>query len=855
MIKYTLNKQRKAQIAIVLSLLFVAPNGVKNCWGQAAGFAQSRKEIPATAESGTRRSFLAQINPFKQSEPDRPIVDTTTISQPVATNVPPSSLVAPRTVTPPPVQSRPVPTSPRSVERTHVATPSIPNASVSTSKGTTSTATASSVRSSLAGRPSSNARSVSSAKSHAGGVASALLDELEEDADNIVESNDVSAVPEKKAVRRSLRVNSFPSSLELLEDGNNEEPPRSGSKEKSKKGVSEILSTEEDESEDEELLDEEEDDSVSDDELIEEDDEEVAPLVAVVVDEPVARGNAKRPVSTKENVKERRLDAERENAAVLDEEEESEIDDETITVLDDRLEKVLAPTVENVRPQRPAVESTVSGDASDASLSTGRTPNVEVNTVGPRKLTVGQASNYTIRVKNAGTDAARKLVVTTELPEYVVDLKSTPSVGDASFQTNGTHDSAKRCVWKVGTLNPGDEQTLSLSLTPVKRASFDLTSRFDFERSVATAEVEVQEPILEALIEGRDSIEWGVEDRFRLRLRNIGNGDAENVVLDVSTGENDASQKLGLLRAGEEKTIEMSVKTVSDDSFTIDVHAHGDYGLEAKASKKVATLRGKLSVAIEAPDLQFVEGEFEALVRVRNDGNATLQNVDVVAQLPNGVEALSCSNQARRNDEKRRIYWVAPFIRPEEEISFTVVCRVNAAGVAKFEAVAVDQTGLVAQARSVLNVESIAVLAMRVNAPKEPVAVGKTCTYELVVENNGTRDARDINTGIFLGSGMKPLAVEDNRGYVYEEESKALFKKVDCLKAGESVVFRVRAEALAPGNQKVQAMLQSSAEDVSLLSEETTYCYTRRVGGSRENSAVDSQTLTAERTDSTTTLR
>ncbi len=837
MIKRTFNKQRNAQLAIMLSLLLTAPIGVKNCWGQAAGFAQSRSEVPATAQSGPRRSLLSQLNPFnRQSEQTAPLVDTTTISQPVATNMPPNALVAPRAQAQPSVQSRPVAQPTRPAVQHQTTPPPAPT----TAK--TSSSSASAIRSSLAARPSS--KSVSSAKSSGtGGVASLLLDELEETPDEIETSDsEISKSAPRRSVRRSLRANPFPSSLELLDDG--EDETKDAETEVSEEDEDSILSTEEN---DDELLDEDEEEE--DDELEGMDDSEgETPLVAVVVEaEPRSKRSVKKSVSRaksadpEKNVKTR--DATPANdideEAFLAEGEESENANENVAVVDSRLEAVL-PSGETDAKEIPETET---------SLSHGRAPNIEVDALGPRKLTVGQSSTYTIRVRNVGSEVARKLVVTTDIPERVVNLRAVPSVGDASIQEENERGDAKQCVWRVGVLNPGDEQTLALSLTPTKRASFGLTSAFDFERPSTFAEVEVQEPILETLIEGRDSIEWGLEDRYRLRVRNIGNGDAENVTLNVSTGENEATQKIGLLRAGEEKTIEMSVKTVSEDFFVIDAQATGAYGLESKATKKVTTLRGRLNVAVETPDLQFVDGEFEAIIRVRNDGDATLQNVDVVAQLPSGVEALSCSNQARRNEDKRRVYWVAPYIRPNEETSFSVVCRVNASGNARFEAVAVDQTGLVAQAKSDVNVESIAVLAMRVNAPKDPVAVGKTCVYELVVENNGTRDARDINTGIFLGVGMKPLSVEDGRGYVYEEDSKALFKKIACLKAGESKVFRVHAEALAPGNQKVQAMLQSVPEDVSLLCEETTYCYSRRAAGERDSDALTGGTLTARQTE------
>lgn len=844
MSRNTLNKRRSVHIAALLSLLLTAPTGVENCWGQAAGFAQSRSEAPATAESGSRKSFLSSLNPFSRTaESEVPLIDSTTISQPVATNMPPSSLVAPRTY---PAEStvRVAAPSTQSSKLPAASNPSVPKAA---SAGNT----ALSLRRGLAGAGGvSSSKRALSTRTSTGGVASLLLDELEEEQGGELQettSNSTVLSETRKPVRNSLRGDDFPSSLELLSDENGESGEVDGSSKSDEEGEAlrrsnskgSVISTE-----DEEIDEVDSAPSLdANDEVFSAEEENDDKSPAIISDSDDALHESEPDDSPSQTSFQRgELPTALRSEPKLFEQ------------IDDRLDDVLTPS-SNVSSTKERKETSKGIRAGEDAISLGRTPNIEINTLGPKKLTVGQSSTYTLRVRNVGSEIARKLVVTTDLPESASDLKANPSVGEASFQSSSARGVDRVCVWEVGELEPGEEQTLALTLKPTKRAAFGLVSNFDFERSTASAEVEVQEPILEALIEGRDSIEWGVEDRYRIRIRNVGNGDAEEVRINVSTGENNASQMLGVLKAGEEKVIEMSVKTVSNEFFTINVEVVGSYGVSTSTSKRVATLRGQLNVEVEAPELQFVEGEFEALVHVTNIGNATLQNVDVVAQIPSGVEILSCSNQARRNDEKRRVYWIAPFIRPNEETTFSLRCRIMNAGTAKFEAVAVDQSGLVAQARSTVNVESIAVLAMRVNAPKEPVAVGRRCVYELVVENNGTKDARDINTGIFLGSGMKPVEVENERGYVYEEDSKVLFKKIDCLRAGESVAFRIEAEALAPGNQKVQAMLQSTAEDVSLLSEETTYCYARRLNSSRGNRTVDVETMTAERPDSSSMLK
>lgn len=632
-------------------------------------------------------------------------------------------------------------------------------------------------------------------------AALALIDELEEDFE---ESPSVTRRPDRiernsvSSNRRSLREGRGLDSLELLDDESGADETGDAGVPKSRK-ASDVISTEE-----------------SDSSMI---------VVEANTDE--------------------------EESGLLEVSESNDVSDASTESKPAVLES--APSGEEESPQSLDSQSETRYEA-DAPLvrsaDLSAFPIVTIETVGPKKLIVGQESIYRIVVRNEGRESARQLVVTTDLPESVEATSVDAQVGSAVFEEVSDRSNAKRCVWRVGTLDSNQERVMALRVTPTKRVAFELVSNFEFERATSRADVEVQEPILEALIEGRDSIEWGVEDKFRLRLRNVGNGDAEDVELFVSTGENKASQKLGLLRAGEEKTVETSIKTVADDYFTIDVEAVGSYGVKTTASKKIGVLRGRLNVEVEAPELQFVDGEFDAKIHVRNLGDATLQHVDVVAQIPEGVEAVFCSNQARQNQEKRRVYWSAPFLRPNEETVFSVTCRVVKAGTACFEVVGVDQTGVVAQAESATTIESIAVLALRVKAPKEPVAVGKRCVYELVVENNGTKDAQDVNSGVFLGAGLKPIAIEGDQGVVFAEESKVLFNKIDCLKAGETVVFRIQAEATRPGNQKVQAMLQSAAEDVSLLSEETTYCYSRArkdLPTNRRTDVLDPPTMTADK--------
>ena len=974
MTKRTTKKSRFAQIAILLTLLGGWSNGASSAWAQVAGFASSRQEAPARAESGSGvRDFVSNLNPFKPKEsaesanvvPQGParvsfanVPATRPTSLPSAEQeraaligrrsnwgaapLPGSASAAPAAVAP----------APRSGAAPVAVAPAPRSGAASTETRTFGTTRAAVASLNPSSRTSTLGASTAK-KSSTGGVAALLLDELEEEIGDapIASSADARISTARRSAsangeRRSLRGEGGLGSLELLEESLLEEAAdasedwsesatrvsvddegegegeKTSSRKASRKTASRsakkpaarasvaqddelvgpaipVFSTEPEVAE--ESSDWEDDALLADAETSEEyadyandengensenggdlndsevwgsaeneeeteDEDARLSLVASDSSERSDKGASSRRANVAKRAEKPRKTEEAEETDGLGEEAAlDELDDRFGAFFQDGSQlQVNAETATAASSESASTASRTNANGGawrvaeakeeEETIVSSRSPIVEIETIGPKNLVVGQESTFKVRARNVGSVAARKLVVTTELPETVAVGAVEAKIGDAQIKTRdvGFDGESRRCVWEVGTLAAGASAELELTMTPQKRSAFELVSRFECERASARTGVEVVEPILEARVEGRDEIEWGVEDKYRLRLRNVGNGDAQDVELFVSTGETNATQRIGVLKAGEEKSIEMAVKTVLDDSISIDVRANGAYGVEARATKKIAVLRGKLDVAVEAPELQFVDGEFEALVRVKNVGDAPLENVDVAAQIPASVEILACDGSARRNAEKGRVYWTVPLVRPNEEIVFKTLCRLTETGDATFAVVGADQTGLTAQSETTVQVESIAVLAMRVNAPKDPVAVGKECVYELVIENNGTKDAAEIESGVFLGVGLKPIAVEGGLGTVSEAESKVIFRKIETLPAGERVVFRVRAQAVDAGNHKVQAMLQSIPEEARLMSEEMTYCYERPANRRQLDKTPSMVALEPSETDATT---
>ena len=461
------------------------------------------------------------------------------------------------------------------------------------------------------------------------------------------------------------------------------------------------------------------------------------------------------------------------------------------------------------------------------------TPVIEIRAAGPKRIMVGQESSYTITISNNSTVDANGLNVTTTIPDGIEISSIQPTTGmsrvaELAATVEGAQSSNSACLWKIGLLPAGRVETLVINFIPKARCSLDFVSQYDYEKSCVRSDIEVQEPVIELAIEGRDTIDWGVEERYRMILRNTGNGEARNLRLDVATGEKDtASCVLEELLPGEEKMVELNVKTVLEGTLNIEATAISEFGFSSSARKCVTVLRGHLDVFAEVPEMQFVNDTFDYLVHVCNNGQAILQNVEVTAAMPSTIEYAGCTGDGAHDSVSNRVVWKVPSIKPGEEIVYQVTGKMLRPGMNRIDLSAWDQTGVTSSSDAEVQVEAIAALEIRINKPTGPIATGSEIDYEVVIANNGTKAAESIDAGFFLPAGMIPLAVEGG-GMIQENESKVLFSKINFLGPGQSVSYKVRVRAECGGNQKVQAVLESRPEDVALVAEEMNFFYQRK---------------------------
>jgi uncharacterized repeat protein (TIGR01451 family) len=476
----------------------------------------------------------------------------------------------------------------------------------------------------------------------------------------------------------------------------------------------------------------------------------------------------------------------------------------------------------------PAAKSPAPAEAKpepDGVLFARKGPILSVETTGPRKIAVGKESAYEVSILNSGEVAAEDLVVFVSLPEWAEVAGAEPTVGSA--QATAVDAGSGAVQWKVGQMNARGRERLVLRIVPRQSRPFDLAVRWEYKPVASQAMIEVQEPKLSLQLEGPREVLYGKKESYRLKLANGGTGNAENVVvmlMPVGAGENvPASHKLGVLAAGEEKTLDVELTARQAGNLTIQVEARADGGVRAEMAEKVLVRRAGLKVEVEGPKVQFVGLPATYVVRVRNPGNAAAKNVRLSVALPAGAKYLSGVENAQLDSTGAKLQWTVETIGPEVEQSFAIKCSLGTSGTNRLEVSIAADDDLNTVAAATTRVDAVADLMMDVKDPNGPTAVGDEATYEVRVRNRGTKEAENVEVLAYFSRGIEPTTVEGAPNRILP--GRVVFQPIASVAPGAEVVLKVRARAEVAGNHVFRVEVHCKPLGARLISEATNLYY------------------------------
>jgi uncharacterized repeat protein (TIGR01451 family) len=317
-------------------------------------------------------------------------------------------------------------------------------------------------------------------------------------------------------------------------------------------------------------------------------------------------------------------------------------------------------------------------------------PHLVLTMTGPERARLGEEVPFQVRVTNNGTGPATHVLVHDHLP---AGLK---------------HAQGAEVEAEVGTLSPGESQTVALPTTAVRggrHLNEAVASADDGLEATARATVQVDAAVLEVRSTGARETSVPHELEQRLEVVNTGTGPATGVRLTDRLGEGlefvaagdggtytatarSIEWLLGTLEPGQSRALVVKLQARNSGDLVHQAVVRGDGNLEATAEARVH-VEGVAALRLDVVDLVDpveVGGETTYEVRVRNQGTGVCSRVQVQAVVPDGMTIVAAEPDAHRVEGQRVVFDPVARLQGRADAVFRVRVRAKAAGDWRFKA-------------------------------------------------------------------------------------------------------------------------------------------------------------------------
>lgn len=470
-------------------------------------------------------------------------------------------------------------------------------------------------------------------------------------------------------------------------------------------------------------------------------------------------------------------------------------------------------------------------------------PQIQVETTGPKTISVGKEATYTVHVANSGDVAAQDVTVSIQVPEWAEIVSSKGTVGTTESAASAIEPAANEAAgtaggrpvqWHLPRIEPRGKEQLTLTIIPRQSRPFDLAVQWTVTPISSQARVEVQEPKLEVALSGPEEVLFGQTKIYKLTLSNPGTGDADNVIIQLSPLGDVAGpmtkHQMGSIAAGASKAVEIELTARQAGKVTIQTIATADGGLHCEAKEEVLVRRAELAVTASGAKTKYAGTVATYQVEVNNPGNAAAENVQVVATLPMGAKFVSATGGGQaatagqtETSEGTKVAWTLPSLKAGGDARFEVKCVLSVPGANRLEVASTAAQELAASESVTTQVEALADLKLEVVDPKGPAAVGEEIAYEVRIRNRGSKAAEKVEVAGYFSEGIEPVAATGNANEI--TAGQVVFQPLLSIAPGGEATFKIKARADREGQHVFRAEVRCGSLGSKLVSEQTTLFY------------------------------
>lgn len=464
-----------------------------------------------------------------------------------------------------------------------------------------------------------------------------------------------------------------------------------------------------------------------------------------------------------------------------------------------------------------SAETTGLGYPGEQALEGAQQPALSVQKIAPTEIQVGKPAKFRIQVRNVGNRPANDVVVRDPIPQGTRLLGSTPR----AELING------ELYWQLGTLSVGEERELEVNAMPTAEGEIGSVATVTFTTH-ASVKVRCTLPQLALRLSAPDEVMVGGEQRVKIELHNPGSGDATGVILLENVPEElrhtagpALEFEVGTLRAGETRKMELVLTAEKAGPVINRIIARGDGDLEVEQEIKFEVIAPALEIGVEGPGRRYLNKPATYTVHVGNPGTATAKDIELTTKLPKGMRFVRANNLGEYDSATHAVYWSLAELGKGTVGAVKLTTLPTVSGDHEIQVEGKASQGLEDQTTQHILVEGIAAVTFKVTDLEDPIEVGSETTYEIHVINEGSKAANDVQVTATLPAGMSVVSAEGKTGHAIQSQT-VVFEPLENLAPKADTTFRVTAQGVQPGHQRLTVQIGHSELTEPLRTEENT---------------------------------
>jgi uncharacterized repeat protein (TIGR01451 family) len=419
-------------------------------------------------------------------------------------------------------------------------------------------------------------------------------------------------------------------------------------------------------------------------------------------------------------------------------------------------------------------------------------PIVSVKLRVPADVNIGQEVECKIIVENSSTSPAHHVILTDPLPAGVKLVRASPE----PFAKD------PELVWRLGTLSAGCKQEITLVLMPSAVGAIANCARVQFEHGECTT-TKVHRPGIQVRRDGPKEVVKGDQVKFQLTVSNTGDTELTHITLQeiLPAGfEHESGQKIlrwemASLPPGDSETTEYIVKAATPGKACTKAVIHADGDIKDEYESCAQVLEPKMNLVKSGPLKRYVNLPAVYQITVENPGVVPLKGVSITDQLPEHATFVRASDDGEQRENE--IVWALGDLDPGTSKTVELELKAQREGTILNQATARADRGLSKKAEIKTVFAGVAALSLDVQHANDPLEIGGTLIFNIVVNNTGTTKARNVHVTLDAPNQLEIVRAAGDSDN--EKIGNSVSFNPISIPAGGHARFQVEAKAVRAG--------------------------------------------------------